>query len=52
MNAAAEQRRIEALRAYDLLIPGFEEPFEVIARLAAHVSGAPVALVNVIDSAK
>ena len=44
-----ETERLDALRAYDILDTQPETAFDRIARLAAAITGAPIALVTLID---
>jgi signal transduction histidine kinase len=44
-----ESGRIAALHAYGILDTPIEAAFEDITRIAAHVCGAPIAVVNLID---
>jgi GAF domain-containing protein len=44
--AWSEADRIAALHAYEILDTGPEQEFDDLARIAAHVSSAPIALVN------
>ena len=45
-------RRLEALRRYGILDTEAEEAFDGIARLAAHVCKAPIAVINFIDEGR
>jgi two-component system, cell cycle sensor histidine kinase and response regulator CckA len=44
-----EERRIDALRQYDVLDTDAEPAFDDLARLAAHLCDAPVALISLVD---
>lgn len=44
--------RIAALHAYDILDTPVEAAFEDITRIAAHVCGVPIAVVNLIDAGR
>jgi PAS domain S-box-containing protein len=46
---ARDEKRLRALREYDVLDTDPEPAFDRIARLAAHLFDAPTALVNLID---
>ncbi|MEI6557439.1 MAG: PAS domain S-box protein [Rhodospirillaceae bacterium] len=48
-EARAEAERLRALRAYDILDTAPEETFDRVVRLAAALTGAPVALVTLLD---
>lgn len=45
----AEQRRLEALRRYNVLDTPPEQAFDDLARLAAEICGTPSALVSLVD---
>ena len=47
-----EARRLEALRRYDILDTPPEEAFDEVARLAARICDAPIAVVNLIDDGR
>ncbi len=44
-----EMRRLEALRAYEILDTAPEQGFDDLARLAAEVCETPIALVSFVD---
>lgn len=48
--AEAERRRLAALHALEILDTGPEDDFDTIARLAAGICDAPMALVSLVDS--
>lgn len=50
MDLLDEERRLAALAAYQVLDSEPEEAFDEIVRLAARITGAPIALVSLIDS--
>ena len=47
-----EVERLTALHRYDILDTPRERAFEDIARIAARVCGAPVALVSLVDESR
>src|SRR5580765_5840355 len=47
--SANETRRLEALRAYEILDTAPEESFDDLARLAAKVCETPIALISFVD---
>lgn len=47
-----EERRLEALRRYEILDTPPEEAFDEVARLAARICDAPIAVVNLIDDGR
>jgi formate hydrogenlyase transcriptional activator len=49
-SADGEPRRLEALRSYQILDTPPEQSFDDLARLAAHICDAPIALVSLIDA--
>jgi len=49
---AGEPDRLAALRRYDVLDTPPEPAFDDLARLAAHVCGAPMALVSLVDDTR
>ena len=49
ISAEERQRRARAIQSMAVLDTPPEEGFDALARLAAHVSGAPIALVSLID---
>jgi PAS domain S-box-containing protein len=48
-NEEYEQRRLNALRSYDLLDSVSEKEYDELTELAAQICGTPVALVSLID---
>jgi len=44
-----EQKRLEALREYDILDSSYEKEFDDITRLAAEICGVPYSKINFID---
>ena len=46
---ADEKKRLEALRQYDVLDTPPEEAFDDLARLAAQIGAAPMALISLVD---
>ena len=46
----SEMKRLEMLRAFDILNTVPEEEFETIARLASKTCGTPIALVSLVDA--
>lgn len=47
-----EERRLEALRRYEILDTPPEEAFDEVARLAARICDAPIAVINLIDDGR
>lgn len=47
-----EADRLAALVNYGILDTGFEESYDRITRLAAHIFGVPMALVSLVDGAR
>lgn len=45
-----EKQRLADLRRYDVLDSGPEEVFDLLAGLAAHICGTPIALISLVDS--
>jgi GAF domain-containing protein len=45
-----EEARLEALRSYRILDTDPEQAFDDLALLAAHVCGAPIALITLVDA--
>ncbi|HEX7862802.1 MAG TPA: response regulator [Verrucomicrobiae bacterium] len=50
LKAEAEANRLKALHSYHVLDTPAEEGFDELTRLAAHICGAPIALVSFIDA--
>ena len=50
LHVAAEQARVSALHAYDILDTPAERDFDAIVALAAHLCGTPIALVSLVDT--
>ncbi len=51
-DGSAEDRRSDALHSYSVLDTPREEEFDNIARIAAEVCGTPIAVVNLVDTAR
>ena len=49
---ANELRRLAALRDYNVLDTPPDEAFDRLTRIAAHVLGAPIALISLVDSSR
>lgn len=47
-----EPSRLEALRRYRILDTGPEQAYDDLTHLAAHICGAPIALITLIDAAR
>jgi GAF domain-containing protein len=47
--SALESERLKALESYGVLDTDFEESFDRITRLAAHLFGTPISLVSLVD---